>query len=509
MMKPRWHMPKPMLSALVAAGLFAIHGLAVAAKTDDWKPPLTVSNPFCLPQRPADAAPDPWADAYRQKIAGGLVEAELPPIYRLPPIDGGAQPAEPRIDPAPAARPALPARRDAASAEDILPLSNEPSDDLLQTMEDLWQEPAFDESASARDEPVSAFEASMSAFDAASAFPYTPTAAELSQHLLPSVRKGFGLAQRGATYAAQTEFVQVLRRIAQAKDAELGTDEHSRFLAAGLRALDEADDFMPDGVELEAEMNVAVIASSHRTPVLAGRASTVLPHEAIALYHQYAEVELGRAVAGERAGAMALYGLGKVSNRLALESDGNLRHQHKAMTMFLASLATAPDNHLAANEAGVLLSRGGHHGEAAAMFRRAIDVAPMSTSYHNLAVVEQKLGRHAEAVANQRYAEQLAARDRATGGVSRRQGVTWVTPDELARVAQPLPLPPAQVHPQMAGRMQAAATPPGARQAPPRSAWQKTVELAKSLPLPGKSASSGAAPVHVAQPNLTTGPQWR
>jgi tetratricopeptide (TPR) repeat protein len=525
MMKQSWHLPNRLAAAMLAVWLStdcgtlaaakSTVGASASAKTDQWQPPLTVENPFFAPTTPAAAAANPPADADHPAIAGGPVAADVPPIYRLPRVDGGVQPTDPwaGIPRRPlSAGTTSPAEETiepgggVTGSDDILPLSNSPPDDMLQEMESLWQQFAFDEPAYA--------------FDAAAAFPYTPTAAELSRQLLPSVRKAFGLAQRGATYAAQAEFVQVLRRIAQAKDAELGTDEHSRCLAAGLRALDEADDFMPDGVELEAEMNVAVIASSHRTPVLAGRASAALPHEAIALYHQYAEVQLGRAAAGERAGAMVLYGLGKVHNRLALEADGDLKHERKAMTMFLASLASAPENHLAANEVGVLFSRGGHHAEAAEMFKRAIDLAPTGTSYHNLAVVEGKLGRFAQAAANGRYAEQLAARDRATGAVSRRNGIAWVTPGELARVADPAPgqtarrvpaspLAPAQMNGQLAGRIESAAAPPGSRPAPPKSAWQKTVALARSLPLPGKQPAGGSRPVHVAQPNLTTAPQWR
>ena len=137
---------------------------------------------------------------------------------------------------------------------------------------------------------------------------------------------------------------------------------------------------------------------------------------------------------------MALYGLGKVQNRLAYEADGELRHERKALTMFLAALDAGPGNHLAANEIGVLLSRGGQPAEAAAHFRRAIDLAPTSTNYHNLAVVERTLGYHEQAAANEQYAMQLAQRDRAAGAASRAKGVQWVAPQELSRVAQPLPI---------------------------------------------------------------------
>ena len=103
------------------------------------------------------------------------------------------------------------------------------------------------------------------------------------------MQRGYALAQRGALYAAETEFVQVLRRVAQAKDAAQNGEEHSRALAAGLRALDEAADFAPRGTQLEGDVNVWLVASSHRTPVLQYQNDNVSLHEAAALYHSYAE----------------------------------------------------------------------------------------------------------------------------------------------------------------------------------------------------------------------------
>ncbi len=206
--------------------------------------------------------------------------------------------------------------------------------------------------------------------------PYAPTTAELSRQLLPNVRHAYGLAQHGAVYAAQTEFIQVLRRIAESKDAAEGVDTHAQALADGMRALDEADDFAPRGSQLEADVNVAVVASAHRTPVLQETQEKLRPAEAIALYHQFARLQLARAVGGEQAGSMSLYGLGKVQNRFARECDGQLQHERKALVMFSAALDAGPGNHLAANEIGVLLSRAGYSAEASELFRRAIDLAP-------------------------------------------------------------------------------------------------------------------------------------
>jgi tetratricopeptide (TPR) repeat protein len=139
-----------------------------------------------------------------------------------------------------------------------------------------------------------------------------------------------------------------------------------------------------------------------------------------------------------------------VQNRLAQEAQGELRHERKALTLFQAALAAGPSNHFAANEIGVLLSRSGRHVDAAMLFRRAIDVAPSSTSYHNLAVVERKLGYHEYAAANDQYAQHLAAVDCAAGANSRARNVHWVNPQDLTRVTSAEPnMPPQPVTPQM------------------------------------------------------------
>jgi tetratricopeptide (TPR) repeat protein len=298
---------------------------------------------------------------------------------------------------------------------------------------------------------------------------YTPTIAELTSQLLPAVRRGYALAQRGALYAAQTEFVQVLRRVAQAKDAAHSGEEHSRALAAGLRALDEAEDFAPRGLQLEGDVNVWAVASSHRTPLLQQQANDVSLHQAASLYHAFAERQLAYAAGGEQVGSMALHGLGKINARLAELSDHDVQHLRKATVMFSAALAARPDNHLAANELGVLLCRNGRPAEAARLFERTIDVAPSATAYHNLAVAQRKLGMHGRAVANEQESQRLAAWERTIGAVSRRAGVAWVAPADMARVAQPGPLTPKPV----------------VTEAPRKSPWQKTADLAKSLPLPG------------------------
>jgi hypothetical protein len=333
---------------------------------------------------------------------------------------------------------------------------------------------------------------------------YTPTTTELTPQLLPAVQRGFGLAQRGAMYAARTEFVQVLRRVAQARDAAVDTDAHSRALAAGLRALTEAEDFVPKGMQLEAELDVRTTASSHRTKVLPPAPEDVSPLEAVALYHACAQEQLQLAVAGEQAGSMALHGLGTIYARLAARNDDDVQLTRSAMTMYSAAVGACPNNHLAANELGVLVCRSGRAEEAAALFMQTINFAPTAVAYHNLAIAQQRCGLLGQASANEMESQRLAAMERARGDVSRRAGVRWVTPQEMARSSQPVQRAPAT-----------AVQPVAPPAAPPKSAWQRVVDSTKALPLPGGRAKDDLGPVEadrVARPMEMGGgnrTQWR
>ena len=357
----------------------------------------------CLAVEPASATSMP--------VHGEMVDADTPAAYRLPVIG--------IFDP--------PKERLAMRSDEVQPKSS--------------RQPKLDENARGT-----------APAQAPAALAYPATKSELTNQLLPAVQRGYNLAQHGAFYAARTEFIQVLRRVAQAKDAGSSSDDHARALAAGLRALDEADDFVPQGVQLEAELDVRKVASSHRTPVLRDYPEEVLPQEAVVLYHSYAQQELSIAASGEQAGSMALYGLGKVYARLAERRDDDVQFTRSALTMYSAALDACPDNHMAANEMGVILCRTGHAAEAVDRFTRAIDLAPNATAYHNLAVAQQKLGMAGQAAANEQESQRMAALDRSTGAVSRRAGVQWVSPAEMARVTQPVAPGTATQNPETAAR---------------------------------------------------------
>lgn len=288
---------------------------------------------------------------------------------------------------------------------------------------------------------------------------YTPAASEISHRVMADVQAAFTLGRHGALYAARQKFIEVMGVIAGAKDGQRSTDRHTRALAEGLQALEEARDFLPGGA-VSKELTVAEAAASHRTPMLrnTSRAIKTLPQEAAALYYRFAEHKLAKAVENEQAGSMALYGLGKIHAQL-YRFDSLAVDQQKSLAMHRAALLTHKANHLAANELGVGLAKVGRYEPSAAVLQRAIACGGGSTVYRNLAHVQNKLGQTDLARVTNERAERLAMQERAAGLFSRERGVQWVTPDKLAG------RPEAEVftRPAMAPR-QAAAAPqqPGA-----------------------------------------------
>lgn len=264
-----------------------------------------------------------------------------------------------------------------------------------------------------------------------------PTDAMVSQRAQEKIRRAYALAQRGAYFAARSELIDALRSIAEAKDQDHAVTRRSAMLASGLRALDEAGDFSPSDAEADAELNIAVIVSSHRTPVgKSPEAAALVPQQLADLYLRYAQKQLGDAVSGEPAGSMALHALGKVYDHLGrLEPERQQLADRRAFALQQAALVARSDNYLAAHELGVLLAESGHFGEAQILLSQVVAREPNPVVLRNLAHVERKLGREQAAVANERQAQFYAAR---TGAPSA-NGISWVPPQALAQTSDGLP----------------------------------------------------------------------
>jgi len=266
-------------------------------------------------------------------------------------------------------------------------------------------------------------------------------------------RHGFELAGRGAYFAARAEFIAALRLLAQGLDAEQQTALHSQSLAAGLTALKEAEDFLPKGSHIEADLDLSAIIGSHRTPVLKDADLKALtPLLALQCYFTFAQEQLAAAAGHEVAGSMALRGLGKLHTSLAGNKAMHVRAgEPKAMAFFQAALLVSPQNYMAANDLGVLLAQCGNYAQARGVLEHSLSICPQSIGWHNLAVVYQRLGQ-LELARRADWQAEVARRAEAAR-LSARQGpppqpVRWVDPQTFAQT----PSEPAYVGPAMPER---------------------------------------------------------
>jgi len=229
-----------------------------------------------------------------------------------------------------------------------------------------------------------------------------------------------------------------LRLAAQALDAERQTDRHSRALAAGWTAIREADDFLPTGSRLEADLDLASIIGGHRTPVLkdtSGRGLT--PMSALECYFTFAQEQLAAAADQELTGSMALYGLGNLHRAIAAKRGVRIRAaMPKAMAFYQAALLVSPGNYMPSNELGVLLAQGGRYEEARIALEHGVSVCRQPAGWYNLAAVYHELGRTELAeLAYRQYQEMYQARaaGRRSPSPTPTPQVQWVDPGTFAR----------------------------------------------------------------------------
>lgn len=289
------------------------------------------------------------------------------------------------------------------------------------------------------------------------------------------IREANALASRGAHYAAREKLIEVLRMISQAKDTHSNDSSHSAALAAGLRALDEAEDFAPQGTQLEAEVEVPLVVAAHRTPIARRlKVDQAQPRQMMDLYLRYAQVKLGNAVSGEPAGSMALYALGKITSQMGQSQAERNRVSHRQAVAFQqAALMAHNQNYFAAHELAVLMAESGRLAEAEGLLKQVAAREPSPTVYRNLAHVQQRMGRTELASSNRALATQMAAQQAGVGQVR------WVGTDAFGRspitpthYAGPTPQPPMGPP---AGQRTALAPPPRApqTQAPvPPGSWR-------------------------------------
>ncbi|MDZ7620839.1 MAG: hypothetical protein U1E05_27870, partial [Patescibacteria group bacterium] len=248
-------------------------------------------------------------------------------------------------------------------------------------------------------------------------------------------RRGFELAGRNAVFAARHQFIVAMRLVAQGLDTEHKTRTHSQALAEGLDAVREADDFIPRGARMEADLNMAAIIRAHRTPVLKqSDPGSLTPMVALKSYFTFAQQRLADAMHTEAAGSMALHGLGKLHGSAARNPAIELAAaEPKAVAFFQAALLVHPRNLMAANDLGVLLAQAGQWAGARQVLEYTVAVNPQSISWKNLTKVYRQLNdapraRHAQQMADAAARLEIARR----GGVSRSDKVQWLAPGTFA-----------------------------------------------------------------------------
>jgi tetratricopeptide (TPR) repeat protein len=256
------------------------------------------------------------------------------------------------------------------------------------------------------------------------------TDARLEQECREKIAAAFALAQRGASFAARQELIEVLRKISQAKDSREGSRTRSASLAAGLRALEEAEDFAPRGTQLEAELALEIVCASHRTPLARELdLKTMLPSQMMERYNRYAQIKLAMAVAGEPAGSMALYTLGKLNSQLkAMEPEQHPLAARRAVAFQQAALLAHNENYLAAHELGLLLAETGHFPEAKHLLAQVAVQQPNVVVYRNLARIHQATGDQAQARLCRAEGERLAQQGRGP-----QANIAWVSQQEFSR----------------------------------------------------------------------------
>lgn len=264
-------------------------------------------------------------------------------------------------------------------------------------------------------------------------------------------QRAFELASRGARYSAQAELVRALRLVSQGLDSERQCRVYSESLGVGLKALEEVEDFIPTGSQLESDLPLREIVARHQTTILKqenlkqGEVPMLpTPIEAVGLYLRYAQEQLAMAVGGEVAGSMALHGLGKL---YATEKGTELNiATSQAIVCFRAAATVCPQNYLAHNDLGVLLAQNGRLEDARAVFEKSVTLRPHPTTMANLVKVYQTLGQKQQAAEMQaRLAGFQSSKSTASKIVPI---VDWVSPEQFSETYAKTPdarqLPPVQ-----------------------------------------------------------------
>lgn len=252
--------------------------------------------------------------------------------------------------------------------------------------------------------------------------------------------------------------------IALGWDEATGTAEHRKALLAGLRALDEAADFVPRSGPVEDD-DARLIAAAHRTAIVKDEPAAVTREEAARRYYNLGQQQIALSQRGAKESADALHALGKLHEELTRQPAPRIGDaQAKAMVYYQAALVVDPNHARAANDLAVQLARGGSLESARAWLEHSVGLAPQAEVWHNLAVVQRQLGEEASARAAEQQARQ-AARSRGRSAAIQWPDVKWLAPRDFAS------LPPDPLQETRAGRPAVPSAPAQEPQAESSGRW--------------------------------------
>jgi len=396
---------------------------------------MEIEEEIVAPEPPPATDAEDIDEPHKQDASSAKLAAATPPLPEF-------LPAEPRRAQPDRPRPALPettspqakreqfqSQSEATARNDHAPLADSPTDDP----------PRQSAVAAPRQRPQNrAIKPPQQDPPVADNRP-DPRMRQVALEAAKHVRRGMALGQQNAFYSARSEFIQALRLIAQALDTREAGRRHGDALAAGLRAIEEANDFIPRGARTEADLKIGMLVESHHTPVLHGQdVESITALSARQRYYTFAGQQFELAAGGQRAGSMALYGLARVHTALAEQAPQ--RHaagRSIAVTLHQAALGAASDNYMAANELGVLLAEFGQYQAARDVLHHAAQLSPQAVTWHNLATVHRRMGQTELAHQAGQKAAQLAAGRQLPS--NRAPQVQWVGPHDFSTTTRTAP----------------------------------------------------------------------
>ena len=224
------------------------------------------------------------------------------------------------------------------------------------------------------------------------------------------VSYGKSLARRGAFFAAKEEFLRSLYLVAEAYDRQSGSMNYSRRLKAGLRALEEANDFESFSSQNDSLQARTFVLESHSTklvhPVDAGRFAS---DQFVETYCRYAKSQIEQALGRSPAASEGLFAYAKI---LVAERkvgvNKKLIDPQVAWTLFWVSATANPLNHQSVNQLGVGYLESGRLNKAGDMFLRAVKVSNGAVYWRNLAEVHLRLAK-ASRSAQERESQMILA----------------------------------------------------------------------------------------------------